>query len=80
VPKDIAFDDPSKTVVRHLRAAVYRVVRAPIGPKPIGAVVELDLEDGFQRHTYCLLDDLVPQTGDSKLAHFAVRLGNFHPS
>ena len=42
--------------------------------------MELDLEDGFQRHTYCLLDDLVPQAGDSKLAHFAVSLGDFHPS
>ena len=42
--------------------------------------MELDLEDGFQRHAYCLLDDLVPQARDSKLAHFAVSLGNFHPS
>ena len=41
--------------------------------------MELDLENWFQRHPYCLLDDLVPQTGDSKLAHFAVSLGNFHP-
>jgi len=25
--------------------------------------MEFDLEDGFQRHTYCLLDNFVPQTG-----------------
>ena len=25
--------------------------------------MEFDLEDGFQRHAYRLLDDLFPQTG-----------------
>jgi hypothetical protein len=40
--------------------------------------MELDLEDGFQRHTYRLLHNFVPQAWDSKLAHFAVSLGDFH--
>ena len=76
---DITLDDPSETRQRQMAATGYRVVRTPIGPKPVGVFMELDLEDGLQRHAYCLLDNLVPQAGDSKLAHFAVSLGNFHP-
>jgi hypothetical protein len=54
------------------------VVRIPVGPKSKGAVVELDLKNGFQRHAYRLLHDFVPQAGNPKPAHFAVGLGDFH--
>jgi hypothetical protein len=74
---DIALNDPGETRQRHRAATSHRVVRIPVGPKPIGVIVELDLEDGFQRHAYCLVNDPVPQAGDSKLAHFAVSLGDF---
>ena len=76
---DIAFDDPGKTAQSRVAALGYGVVRTPIGPKPIGVCMELDLENGLHGHPYRLLDDLVPQAGDSKLAHFAVSLGNLHP-
>jgi hypothetical protein len=76
---DIALDDPGKSLERRLTALGYRMVRTPVGPKPVGVLMEFDLKNGFQRHTYGLLDNLVPQAGNSKLAHFAVSLGNFHP-
>ena len=76
---DIPLDDPGVSRQRRLATTGHRVVRTPVGPKPIGVLMEFDLENGFQRHAYCLLDDFVPQTGDSKLAHFAVSLGNLHP-
>jgi hypothetical protein len=60
---DVALDDPGKSLERRLTALGYRMVRIPVGPKPVGVLMELDLENGFQRHTYCLLDDLVPQAG-----------------
>ena len=55
-------------------------MRVPIGPKPIGMFVKLNFKDGLQCHTYRLLDNLVPQTWDSKPAHFAIGLGNLHSS
>jgi hypothetical protein len=63
-----------------LAAPAHRVVRVPVGPKPIGILVKFDFKDWFQRHTYCFLDNLVPQTGDSKPTHFAIGLGNLHLS
>ena len=76
---DIALDDPGVAVKSRYAAPGYSMVRTPIGPKPVGVIMELDLKDGLQRHSYRLLDNFVPQTGDSKLAHFAICLGNFHP-
>ncbi len=75
---DIAFDDPSETRECRVMATSYRVVRTPIGSEPVGVIVEFDLEDRFQRHSYRLLHDLVPQARDSELGHFAVSLGYLH--
>jgi hypothetical protein len=75
---DVAFDDPAIAGQRRMAASVDGVMGAPIGPEPIRAIMELNLKDGFQRHTYGLLHDLVPQARDSQLAHFAVSLGYFH--
>ena len=77
---DVALDDPGKAAASHLLAPIHGMVCAPVGPKPVGAVMKFDLENGLQRHPYCLLDNLVPQTGDSKLAYFAIGLGYLHPS
>ena len=64
---DIALDDPGVAVVSHLLATGHGLVRVPVGTKPVGTVMEFNLEDGLQRHAYRLLDDLVAQTGDDPI-------------
>jgi hypothetical protein len=76
---DIPLDNPSETQCGHMTTSAHCVVRTPIGSKPERVFMELNLKNGFQCHTYYLLDDLVPQAGNPKPAHFAIGLGDFYP-
>src|SRR6185437_13193996 len=55
-------------------------VRTPAGAKPVGAVLEVGLEDRFQYQQGRHLGDTVPYGRYSQRAHLPVRFRDHHPS
>jgi hypothetical protein len=51
---DIPLDDPGVTRQRRMATTGHCMVRTPVGPKPVGVLVELDLTNGLQRYAVAL--------------------------
>jgi len=58
----------------------YRVLRAPVGPKPIRARLEVRLENGFEHRLEARLHHPISHGGDSEFAELPARLRNHHLS
>jgi len=75
---DVALDDPLVRAGRQVAHLGHRVVRAAIRAEPVGAQVEVRLEDRLQHQLQGSLDHPVGDGGDPQAAQFPARLGD-HP-
>ena len=57
----VAFNNPSEPSMHKVLATEHRMMRASIRSEPVGIIVEIHLENWFERHSHGFLNHLVPQ-------------------